>query len=58
MQRVEVVGVADITHLSTSGMNLYIEVDNDSMHRLVVKEGQAPWRYVYPSLPPYRVARW
>ena len=40
LQRVEVVGVADITHLSTSGMNLYIEVDNDSMHRLVVKEGE------------------
>lgn len=40
LQRVEVVGVTDITHLSTSGMNLYIEVDNSSLHRLVVKEGE------------------
>lgn len=40
LQRVEVMGVADITHLSTSGMNLYIEVDNDTRHRLVVKEGE------------------
>jgi hypothetical protein len=40
LQRVEVVGVVDITHLSTSGMNLYVEVDNNSLHRLVVKEGE------------------
>ena len=40
LQRVEVMGVTDITHLSTSGMNLYIEVENRSLHRLVVKEGE------------------
>lgn len=40
LQRVEVVGVTDITHLSTSGMNLYVEVDNRTLHRLVVKEGE------------------
>jgi hypothetical protein len=40
LQRVEVVCVVDITHLSTSGMNLYVEVDNNSLHRLVVKEGE------------------
>lgn len=40
LQRVEVVGVVDITHLSTSGMNLYVEVDNRTLHRLVVKEGE------------------
>lgn len=40
LQRVEVVGVVDITHLSTSGMNLYVEVNNNSLHRLVVKEGE------------------
>ena len=29
-ERVKLVRVADVTHLSTSGMNLYLEVDNDT----------------------------
>ena len=40
LQRVELMGVVDATHLSTSGMNLYVEVDNRTLHRLVVKEGE------------------
>lgn len=37
---VSLVGVVDVTHLSTSGMNLYIEVDNDTCHRLVVSRAE------------------
>ncbi len=37
---VKLVRVADVTHLSTSGMNLYIEVDNDTCHRLVVSDAE------------------
>lgn len=39
-KRVNIVRVVDVTHLSTSGMNLYIEVDNDTCHRLVVNEAE------------------
>lgn len=37
---VSLVGVVDVTHLSTSGMNLYIEVDNDTCHRFVVSRAE------------------
>ena len=37
---VKFVRVADVTHLSTSGMNLYLEVDNDTCHRLVVSAAE------------------
>ncbi|MBO5881876.1 MAG: hypothetical protein J6Q21_01390 [Alistipes sp.] len=33
-------GVSDVTHLSTSGMNLYVEIDNDTWHRLVVSDAE------------------
>lgn len=39
-ENVEFVRVVDITHLSTSGVNLYIEVDNDTRHKLIVTEGE------------------
>lgn len=39
-ERVKLVRVADVTHLSTSGMNLYLEVDNDTCHRLVVSRAE------------------
>lgn len=37
---VRLVRIVDVTHLSTSGMNLYIEVDNDTCHRLVVSDAE------------------
>jgi LEA14-like dessication related protein len=37
---VKLVRVADVTHLSTSGMNLYLEVDNDTCYRLVVSDAE------------------
>jgi hypothetical protein len=40
LERVEVVGVERVTHLSTSGMNLYLAVDNDTLHRLVVNTAE------------------
>ena len=39
-ERIKLVRVADVTHLSTSGMNLYLEVDNDTCHRLVVSDAE------------------
>ena len=39
-ENVKFVRVVDITHLSTSGVNLYIEVDNDTRHKLIVTEGE------------------
>lgn len=32
--------VVDVTHLSTSGMNLYVEVENDTGHRIVVTDAE------------------
>lgn len=40
MERVEVVGVKRVSHLCSSGMNLYLEVDNDTLHRLVVNTAE------------------
>lgn len=37
---VDLVRVVDVTHLSTSGMNLYLEVDNDTCHRLVISDAE------------------
>jgi hypothetical protein len=37
---VQIVGVSDVTHLSTSGMNLYLDVDNATGHRLVIQEAE------------------
>ena len=34
------VGVSNVTHLSTSGMNLYVEIDNDTCHKLVVSDAE------------------
>lgn len=39
-ENVKFVRVVDISHLSTSGMNLYIEVDNDTRHKLIITEGE------------------
>lgn len=39
-ERVHLVGVRDVTHLSTSGMNLYVEVDNETLHRFVISEAE------------------
>ena len=39
-ENVKFVRVVDVTHLSTSGMNLYIEVDNDTRHKLIITEGE------------------
>ena len=39
-ERVHLVGVRDVTHLSTSGMNLYVEVDNDTIHRFVINDAE------------------
>ena len=37
---VRIVGVSDVTHLSTSGMNLYLDVDNATGHRLVISAAE------------------
>ena len=37
---VSLVCVEDVTHLSTSGMNLYLAVDNATCHRLVISEAE------------------
>lgn len=37
---VDLVRVVDVTHLSTSGMNLYLEVANDTCHRLVISDAE------------------
>ena len=39
-ENVKFVRVVDVSHLSTSGMNLYIEVDNDTRHKLIITEGE------------------
>ena len=33
-------GVSDVTHLSTSGMNLYVDITNDTCHKLVVSSAE------------------
>ena len=40
MERVEVEAISRITHLSTSGANLWVVVRNDSGARLVIKSGE------------------
>ena len=40
MERVEVEAISRVTHLSTSGANLWVEVRNDSGARLVIKSGE------------------
>ena len=40
MDVVRVEGVSDVTHLSTSGMNLYVDIENDTRHRLVVSDAE------------------
>lgn len=40
MERVEVESISRITHLSTSGANLWVVVRNDSGARLVIKSGE------------------
>lgn len=35
-----IVGIARATHISSSGMNLYVEVDNTTGRRLVIKRGE------------------
>lgn len=40
MEGVRVEGVSDVTHLSTSGMNLYVDIENDTRHRLVVSDAE------------------
>ncbi len=39
-ERVHLVGVRDVTHLSTSGMNLYVEVNNETLHRFVISDAE------------------
>lgn len=39
-ERVHLVGVRDVTHLSTSGMNLYVEVNNKTLHRFVISDAE------------------
>lgn len=39
VEKLRIEGVTNITHLSTSGMNLYVEVTNLSWHRLVLSRG-------------------
>ena len=40
MERVEVEAISRVTHLSTSGANLWVVVRNDSGARLVIKSGE------------------
>lgn len=40
MERVEVEDISRVTHLSTSGANLWVVVRNDSGARLVIKSGE------------------
>ena len=37
---VNLVCVEEVTHLSTSGVNLYLEIDNATCHRLVISEAE------------------
>ena len=37
---VQIVGVSDVTHLSTSGMNLYLDVDNATRHKVVISDAE------------------
>lgn len=39
-RRLEIEGIARVTHLSSSGANLYVEVENAMGRRLVVKRGE------------------
>ncbi len=40
MSKVHFERVVDVTHLSTSGMNLYLEIENETGHRLVFSEAE------------------
>lgn len=40
MSKVHFVRVVDVTHLSTSGMNLYVEIENETGHRLVFTDAE------------------
>ena len=40
IKKVHVLDVADVTHLSTSGMNLYLEVENNTWHRLTISSAE------------------
>lgn len=40
VEKVHIVDVADVTHLSTSGMNLYLDVENNTCHRLTITSGE------------------
>lgn len=40
MSKVHFERVVDVTHLSTSGMNLYVEIENETGHRLVFSEAE------------------
>lgn len=40
MSKVRFERVVDVTHLSTSGMNLYLEIENETGHRLVFSEAE------------------
>lgn len=37
---VAIMGVSNVTHLSTSGMNLYLDVDNTTRYRVVISDAE------------------
>lgn len=38
--KIHFVDFVEATHISTSGMNLWVEVQNDSGHRIIIPEGE------------------
>lgn len=40
VERIHFESVADVTHLSTSGANLYLVLQNDNCHRIVVSDAE------------------